>query len=312
MSSFIDSTNFYGSKTLTQTLRENLVGMLRYGLLEIGAYYNITLGLTNQHGDDLSRYRPVSYPGTTGIRVFQGFKADAVWESGITVQSTGISQPIAITGIVVNNTFAATGSTVLGTTYYLDYPNNRVVFAAPVPSGTKVQVPHSVRAVSVYDTVGDVYRKLVSDWVAQPSGTSASTDYSIEEKAYLPAVFVRIDGYSDSVGHELGSRTKRSKANITIDTISTNDFDGERLLDICYGLETRTMRLFDVDTVPKPLDYRGALKPDAITYPAMISGYAEPGIVRFNEDARGRLIMTNLPYNVYRTTISLEVTIAPV
>lgn len=310
---YLDSTRFYGNKTLTQIIRENVIGMLRYGLLEVGAFYNIPIGTTDANGNDLSRYRPVSYPGQSGIRVFQGFKADAVWEQGINLDYASGAQPLSITGIRVNDVVVPTGTSISGTiSYYLDYPKNRVVFSAALPSGTKVQVPHTVRAVSVYDAGGDVYRKLTSDWVNSPSGTSNGAQYSIEEKIYLPALFVRVDGFGNSAGFELGSRTKISEAKITIDALSVDDFSIERLQDMCFALESRFVTFYDIDSAPRPYNQNGALSTGALTYPQLITQYPETGWARFMENANTRPIKTNLPAKMSRTTISLEIPIAPI
>lgn len=310
--SYIDSTNFFGGKTLTQIIRENTISMLRYGLLEIGAFYNIPLGQTDSNGNDLSRYRPVSYPGTSGIRVFQGFKADAVWEQGIDLQYAGGSQPIRVSGIYVGPTFVPFETAVSGVNYYFDYPKNRVVFESPVPSDYLIRIPHTVRAVSVYDTKGDVYKKLTTDWMNSPSGTANSTEYSIEEKAYLPALFVRVNGFSDSKGYELGNRVKLSKAQIVIDALSYDEFSAERLQDLSFALERRYIQFYDIDTAPRPYDYRGVLSTGALTYPELVAQYPESGWAQFMDDANSRPMGTNLPCRMSRTTISLELPIAPV
>lgn len=112
---------------LTETLTQNNPG----GIPTTGEYYE------NEH-----KLRPVPNPNYTTTRVWEGFRNNWVWESGISYAV----QPIEISGIYVNNTFQPT--TGVGTyAFDIDYPNGRVIFDSAISATSTVLCEYSYKRI---------------------------------------------------------------------------------------------------------------------------------------------------------------------
>lgn len=305
----LDGIQYYGDHTLEHILTHNVIQFMRYGLLEIGAYYNVTTGMVGPNGQDHSRLHPVGVTGLTPYTVYAGAKPDWVHES-FTVKSSGVATAIIPSGILFNGTFVATGTAVSGTGYYIDFSRGQVVFNNPVPSGSVVQCPHSDRWVSVYPKESQEYYKLVSslDWF----GTAGSSGVSLsaEQKAYMPCLFISVPSYDTIRGMHLGSRAKVANAQICFDIFATNGNERAILQDVCYFLETKPLPILDYKSAPRALNYQGQLV-SGVTWGTLNPSY-RMGLARFREDAKvSKPARDNLPLKYGKVSIGLEVDIIP-
>lgn len=305
----LDGIQFYGNPTLEDIITRNLTSFLSYGLLELGAYYNIQLDQTDRYGNNESVLRPAVIQGVPNRTIYRGVKNDWVWESGITIKSTGGSQPIQASGINVNGIFYATGQSVLGTGYYIDYSRGRVVFDHQLPANSTVKCPHTLRYVQVYEQDSQEYRKINYDWANRTSATGSW--YDNELKAYLPCIFVKVKRYDTLKGLELGNRAKVSNVFIEFDVFSENSADDRRLSDILYMLEDKPVLFFDIVNAPYPLTASGTISSNALAWPQLVSGYLLSNSPRFNQDAYVAKIPRTLPIYHSKVTISLNMNIFP-
>jgi len=304
----LDGIQYYGDYTLEHLLMQNIMQFMRYGLLELGAYYNVTSGMVGPNGQDQSRLSPVTVTGYVPYTVYTGAKPDWVYES-VTPKSAGVTAPIIPSGIVFNGSFVPTGTPVAGTGYYIDFSRGHVVFANPIPSGSVVQCPHSDRWVSVYPKESQEYFKLVSsmDWF----GTNTSgTMVSLEQFAYLPCMFVSIPSYNTLRGMHLGSRAKVMSAQITFDIFTTNPNERAILQDVCYFLETKALPILDYKNAPRALNYQGQLV-SGVTWGTMNPSW-RIGQAIFREDAKiSKTVKDYLPIKYAKVSIGLEVDVIP-
>jgi hypothetical protein len=302
---------FYGDPSLSEIITENIITFMKYGLLEIGAYYNIARGQTNFYGVNESQLRPVVMQGNTNFTIYRGVKHDWIWESGIGLRSAGGAQPVQISGIYVNNVFYATGSSITGTGYFVDYSRGQIVFSHPLPSSYVVECPQAIRYVQVYPIDGYVHRKLNNEWLNNPGATGVIN--STELQAYLPAIFVGCKKIDTKSGVELGSQSKRVRAEIEFDVIASNSVDRNKILDICYNLENKAIAFYNVATAPKPLSASGTLNSTALTWPQLITSYSLSDIPQFMEDALVAKINDRiLPISRGRVLIGLSLDVYPV
>ena len=305
----LNGLQFYGESTLEDIITRNITSFLSYGFLELGAYYNISKDQVDRFGNNESVLRPAVIQDVPNYTVYRGIKNDWVWESNIHIKSSGGRQPIQISGIYVNNIFYATGQSVLGTGYYIDYSRGRVVFNHQLPSNYTVKCPHSLRYVQVYEQDSQEYRKINFDWANRTSATGLW--YDNELKAYLPCVFVKVKRYDTVKGLELGGRAKVTNVFMEFDVFSENKADDRRLSDILYLLESKSVLFFDAAHAPYPLTSSGTIGSSPLTWPQLVSGYLLSNGIRFNEDATVSKIQRILPIKHSKVSISLDMNIYP-
>ena len=101
--------------TLSNVLLDNLVNFYDWGFLDRGSFFNIKIPQSGIYGGDRHKLRLVDDPNYSDGQVWEGYRQNWVWESGISATAT---QPTRISGIFVDNTFYATGN--LTKPFYID------------------------------------------------------------------------------------------------------------------------------------------------------------------------------------------------
>lgn len=295
----LDSLQFYSDSTLEDIILRNIIEFMKWGLLEVGAFYNIEKDQLNHLGENESVLRRVNYPGQTPNTIFKGAKNDWVYETGINLKYSGGSQPIRPTGVFINDVPVTSG-------FKINYALGAVIFNTTT-TGT-VKVPHTLRAVSILTKDSYEYRKITYDWPNRYNASGHEDD--IEIRAFLPAIFIGLDNYR-SKPLELGSRSKITTAQLSFDIYTSNPQEIKKLSDTCYMLESKTVRFFDLPTTPKALNSDGTLSTGYIPWPSSVSlNYGGKG--RFKENASINKIPTSLPIFHTRATIGLEIDVSPI
>ena len=138
--------------TLNNELQDNIVEFLDWALLEKGNYFNVDLGETSPNGHDYSRLRLSSDDNFTAGQVWEGFRENWVWQSGVSYSPAPIvgadNINPGISGVYVDSTFYPSDTTGIYA-HYIDYYNGRVVFDAAIPTGTTVQTEYSYKWINV-------------------------------------------------------------------------------------------------------------------------------------------------------------------
>ena len=70
----LDGLNWYGDWTIEDKIIYNVINFLKWGLLEIGAYYNISKDQVNYNGANESILQPVTFYGSGGIANYTVYK----------------------------------------------------------------------------------------------------------------------------------------------------------------------------------------------------------------------------------------------
>lgn len=309
----LGNVNFYGETSYEDIILDNVISFMEYGLLQIGAYYNIQLDQQDHQGNNESILKPVRWPGVSDYKIYGGKKHKWVWESNIDLKFSGGAQPIVPSGIDVNGTFYPTGTLVEGTGYYIDFSRGRVVFENPLPSSYVVKCPHSLRWVNVYEDDSYEYRSLISDWINKIQ--SSGMELRIGENIYLPAITIGIKEYSTNRGVGLGSRAKNCTAEIEFNIISSTPHERKKLSDICYMLETKSLHLFDPNASGiKPLNHRGELINPSFDWKYLTQNVKlNNSLCRFEENFKVMKIKNDvLPIYRGRVIAGLELNIVPI
>lgn len=174
--------NDYGDFTITDEIQYGLQTYFEWGFLNIGAFTNVTINSTE------ATLRPVIHPNYTTVRVWEGFRNNWVWESGISYQV----QPIEISGIYLNNTFQPV--TGVGTyAFDIDYPNGRIIFDNAISATSTVLCEYSYKRIKFTNSDSVEGRQLhertltIDDQFMIGSGEKVELD---RNKLQLPVVAI--------------------------------------------------------------------------------------------------------------------------
>lgn len=273
--------NNWGDSTLTDRLKTNFKYFLDWAFVDIGAYFNVNIPQSGAYGGDESRLIPIrdrrrSRSSATATRVWEGFRGNWVWESGVE-QPT---QPIQVSGVYVDGVFQA-----LGDGHYVDYINGRVIFDTAVPTTSTVTAEYSFKIVNVLDA-NDIPWFRNTQFESFRIDTNKDYNYASGERANLgevkvelPAVAVEVGG-GDYRPFQIGGG-QYAYTDIVLHVIGENGSDVDKIADILADQSLKTFYLFNPDQVSEsgawPLNYQGAIASGAKTYPDMIKPSEEGG-----------------------------------
>ena len=272
-----------GKDNVTKNLETGTVEFLRWGFLNIGAFQNITQSpsMSGVYGGNKSVLKPVLEPNYAQGKVWQGFRSDWVWESGV-----GFSPAPQPAQVVVNGSSIAPSHSTLG--HYIDYPRGRVVFNTTQSTSLNVKANFAHRTVGVCEAntnpivqelMFNSYRIERSDYVPTTSGNWNQIANDIRRQ--LPLVAVEVVS-AESYPYEIGGGEVTTPI-LLMHVFADNDTDLKQISDILRNQNDKTIRLIDralmkADTrFPVNIDYRGAVVNNPLTYPTLINDVANSG-----------------------------------
>jgi len=190
--------------TLSNTLLENFITFYDWGFTDLGAFYSIEIPQSGIYGGDRHKLRAVKDPNYTDGQVWEAYRSNWVWETGV----LNPEQPIRISGIFVGGTFRATGN--IEAPYYIDYPDGRVVFDTAISTSAEVKLEYSHKWVDVIPAEGvpwfreiqrGSFRSDNPTFVQFGSGDWAQLG---QTRVQLPTVAVEVIPAKSLMGRELG------------------------------------------------------------------------------------------------------------
>jgi hypothetical protein len=184
---------------LSDQLESNWALFIQWALLGVGGFQNVEKSQSGCYGADLSRLRPVTDPYLGSGLVWEGFRKDWVWETGVEYPL----QPIRVSGVYVNESFLPLASGVV-----VDYPNGRVTLPSAVAVTSTVKAAHSYRLFQVSTADAPFWnqvqtRSLRPDDPQFLQNGSGAWDPHPGMRTQLPAVVVEAGGYGSRRGKEL-------------------------------------------------------------------------------------------------------------
>lgn len=283
-----DYLKFKGVASINEDLILNnllygVIDFYNWSMLVIGGYTNITRTppISGVFGGQKFRLRPVKQDGYTNGQVWEGFRGNWVWETGIPVVTT---QPIKPTGVWVNNIFQpATG--VGSYSHYVDYPRGRVVFNTAVPVTSTIETEFSTRTVRFEPAESETVRRLMFDsWSVNRAdfllANSGNWSDVYDTRLQLPLIGVEVCKRSSFAPYQLGGG-QYAYHDVVLYIITDNLTDNNQLTDILRMQNDRSIWLInrktmkDAATYPCQLDYRGTPVASSWQYPELVneSGY---------------------------------------
>lgn len=195
-----------GRKSLLKT---NMELWLNDKLLRQGLYVNVGLNEVDAYGNNISVLLPIEDEDFQTGQVWQSAFKNWVWESGIPSSVSGLAPPGVASGVVVNGSFTPEATTTGTFAHFIDYPNGRVIFTAPISTATSVKSNFSYRTVTIEDADrfnNENQELLLETFYKDNPAQTGVANYPTKDQKTLPAIWIDIRDRNSS-GYELGSRS---------------------------------------------------------------------------------------------------------
>lgn len=300
--------------TLNNEIQDGLVEYFDWALLEKGNYFNVTRGELSPSGQDYSRLRLSSNDNYLLGKVWEGFRKNWIWQSGVSfspapIVGTNNAKP-GISGVYVNDIFYP--STTSGTyAHYVDYTNGKVVFDNAIPSGSKVQAEHSYKWINVVYADAVPWLNEVQSKTLEPGSTFLQKDrgtYNIppEARLQLPAIAIELVPSRTFKGYQLGGG-QWVYTDVLFHCIAEDEYTRNKLVDIVSLQSDKNIELFNSNLINTsgafPIDYRGTPVSGALRYPDLVDKF-NGGLLRITNVnvQQMNMINNNLYGGVVRIT----------
>lgn len=307
--------------TLNNQIQDNLIEYYDYALLDKGNYFNVSLGETDYGtGQDFSRLRPARSETYPSGQVWEGFRKNWVWQSGIA--PSGKEPPIVgtnpnfpgVSGVYINGGFEPT-SGVGPYKHHIDYFNGRVIFDNPIPTGVVVQAEYSYKYINVVYANNLPWLRQVQKETKYPTVSfldvnKGKWDLPPEARLQLPAIAIELVPQRKFKGYQLGGGQVVYQ-DVIYHCLAEDEYTRNQLLDIISYQNDKTLFMFNLNRVYDsgvyPLDYRGMPVPSALHFPELIDQYSAGGRMRTIKTTVDDMMMLNGDVfgGIVRTTAEL-------
>lgn len=271
---------------LANTIQDSLIEYFDWGLIEKGNYFNVNKDELAPNGQDMSRLRLSSNDAFVSGQVWEGFRSNWVWQSG--VSGVGIDPPIVgndpnhpgISGIYINDQFEPS-SGVGQYAHKVDYFHGRVIFDSPIPTGTKVQAEYSYKYINVVYANNVPWLKELQARTTNPTSrfydvSNGSWDIPPESRLQLPAIAFEVVPMRRFKGYQLGGG-QWVYTDILAHCVAEDDTTRNMLIDIVSMQNDKNIYAIDANKLNDnnlfPLDAGGSPLPSALPYPEIIRNH---------------------------------------
>ena len=267
---------------LSDQLEANLVGFFQWGFLGVGGFFNVTVPQSGVYGGKESRLRPVYDPNYTDGQVWEAFRKDWVWETGVEYDH----QPIRVSGVYVDGVFHAVNETG-AYAHHIDYPNGRVVFDNPISTGCVVEAEYSYRLFQLYTADTEWWQKIQtrSFRVDDPhflQWGSGEWDILAQNRVQLPAIIVEaVPNVASRQGFEIGNSVQTVQQDVLFHVLAEDRFYFKWLHDTITNQKDKRFIGFDKNRMLAadafPLNQDGSPRESGMMYPDLVKPSGEGG-----------------------------------
>ena len=280
-----------GKESVSQNLLYGVIDFFQWSMLQVGGFQNITItpGVEGVFGGDRFRLRPVVDPNYTDGQVWEGFRTDWVWETGIPTDNI-TQQPIRVSGINVDGSFQTVtpyknrgvhSGSLASAVGYVDYPRGRVLLDTAISTTSAVTCEFSHRYVSFIPADTPWFRELQFNSYNVESDdllTSGSGNWSqlSEMRRHMPLVAVELVPRRTFKGYQLGGG-QWIYQDVLFHILAENSWDRDQLVDLISYQNAKSIWIPHAPTIkesvkfPLNLDFRGSPLPSAVMYPEVVS-----------------------------------------
>lgn len=262
---------------LSDQLEANLVGFFQWAFLGAGGFFNVSIPQSGVYGGREHQLRPVSDPYYDDGQVWEAFRKDWVWETGIECEH----QPIRVSGVFVNGAFVpASGLTI-------DYPHGRVIFDTPISPTSVVNCEYSYRLFQTYTADSEWWQKIqtgsfrVDDSHFLQRG-SGEWDVLSQNRVQLPAVIIEaVPNVQSRTGLEIGGSLQVVEQDVLFHVLAEDRFYYKWLHDAITSQNHKRLIGFDKNAALEanafPLDSYGEPAEGGLMYPDLVKPSGEGG-----------------------------------
>lgn len=267
-----------GDSQLSNEIETNLKNFLDWSFLGIGGFLDVNIPQSGGYGGSFHQLRLVQDEEYDNGQVWEGFRQDWVWESGVEwLDGTG-NQPIAVTGVLINGTGMEASHPTYG--HHINYPLGRVIFDTAIPTDSVITCSYSYRYVQVYVADNCPWWQTIQQESFRGGSPhfeqlgSGSWSIGGQHRVQLPAIVLEVVPRSKGLGKELGSGELIKEQDVLFHVIAEDRFVRNNLCDIIEGQQAKTIFLFNTNQVAAnsayALDSRGMLVGTNM-YPDLVS-----------------------------------------
>lgn len=310
----LKSVSSLAAPYLMNELETNLKMFFDWGLLGIGGWSDVNIPTTGAFGGNNHILQPAYDPSYSDGQVWQAFRKDWVWETGVEyLDETTNPEPINITGVRINDVFYGSGDSTYG--WHINYPLGRVIFNSAISLSNTVDLDYSYRFVQIYRADDAPWWQELQYYSFRSDDSHFSQfgtgDWSIgaQHRVQMPAIVIEAVPRGSSAGYELGNGALSIEQDVLFHILAENRYDRNNLLDIIRLQHDKIIWLFNsqdvVEATGYPLDYRG-MKIGSNMYPDLISDYRWKEC-RFVDSTISEVesISSNLHQGIIRTTLEV-------
>lgn len=260
--------------SMSDQIEANLISLFDWGLLNRGGFTNITVPTSGTYGGDKSRLRPVKELGFADGKIWEGYRYNWAWESGL----NNAVQPIQVTGILVNNIYHSLGEAG-NYNFYVDYPRGRIVFNnSGLPTNSIVQCSFSPKwcyvTVAQSDharqAIDETYRVDEPQYLAFASGSFNTSSYN---KVIYPLLAVEVVPNSTFRGLQLGGGQIQYQ-DVLFHIFAQTRQEKNKLFDLVQEQNELNFFMYDLNRIADynayPLDPYGSIASGARTFPQLV------------------------------------------
>ena len=301
--------------SLTNNLLLGVQDFLSWGFLEVGGFQNITRSpaVSGSFGRTSSRYRLRNSddPSYEAGQVWEGFRNDWVWESGVKYNDT---KPIQVSGVWIDQAFYLPADSTYS--HFVDYPNGRIVFDYPVPTTKKIEANFTHRTVGVSLASEKFVQQLMFDsfdiedldtYLISSSGTRNQLG---ERRLQLPIIALEAVNSQQRKGFQLGGG-EYVYNDILFHVFADNEFEKNSIKDAILNQHEKVIYLVDRGLMrenkkyPLQLDRNGSPVKNARNYRDLIVPSGDGGF-RWKQARWEKMTCTDMsPVNswLHRSTV---------
>lgn len=270
--------------TLNNDIQDGLLEYFDWALLDIGNYFNVELGELAPNDNDYSRLRISSDPNYSDGQVWEGFRKNWVWQSGVSYSpaplvGTNNTKP-GISGVYIDGDFYPNDTTGQYS-HYVDHFNGRVIFDSPIPTGSTVQAEYSYKWINMVYANSVPWLREIQDKSSEPNDTFLQRDkghWNVppEARLQLPAIAIEIVPRRTFKGYQLGGG-QWVYTDVIFHCIAEDEITRNKLIDVVSLQSDKNIYLFDSNGINEnndyPIDYLGVPISGALRYPDLIEQY---------------------------------------
>jgi len=291
---------------------------LRWSSLQVGAFQNVDhTNASGILGGDFSRLRLVRDPRYTSGQVWETFRSDVVWETGVEFTP----EPTKMSGVFVDDVWKGTASETGSYEHYIDYKHGRVVFTSAITTSAVVKSDFAHRTMSFVDANEPWFQELLfnsysvqrADYLAAGSG---QYDQLAETKRNLPVCGLELVARREYRPYQLGGGQWVDQ-DMLLYICTENQRERDQWLDLLTMQNDRTIYLMNRKVMkedadyPHDLDFRGMTVDSPLQYPTMVQPTGQGGFRWTNidiHDTTGEIIETVNGW-LYRAVVRCSCTI---